>query len=223
MTQAAVGLTSGESRPVVLITGAAGNLGRTLAGALATNYRIVGLDRSTADADYPIFAADFANPAAVELALIRVREQVGARIASVVHLVAYFDQTGEDNPLYQSVNVDGTRNLLRALQAFEVEQFVYASTMLVHAPNRPGEHMDEDQPFDPAYIYPKSKLAAEEAIKADHGHIPYVILRLAGVYDEKSVIPRSHNRWRASTAANFRATFTRARRSPVSRCCTRKT
>jgi hypothetical protein len=61
--------------------------------------------------------------------------------------------------------------------------------MLVHAPNRPGEHMDEDQPFDPAYVYPRSKLAAEEAIKADHGRIPYVILRLAGVYDEKSVIP----------------------------------
>lgn len=189
MTHASVNVTSGEARPVVLITGAAGNLGRTLAGALAADYRIAGLDIAAADADYPIFAADFSNPAAVELALSRVREQVGARIASVVHLVAYFDQTGEDNPLYQTVNVEGTRNLLRALQPFEVEQFVYASTMLVHAPNRPGEHMDEDQPFDPAYIYPKSKLAAEEAIRADHGHIRYVILRLAGVYDEKSVIP----------------------------------
>ena len=146
-----------RDRPVVLITGAAGNLGRTLAGALAVSYRIVGLDRSSADADYPIFAADFADPAAVELALIRVREQVGGKIASVEDLVAYFDQTGEDNPLYQSVNVDGTRNLLRALQAFEVKQFVYASTMLVHAPNRPVEHMDQDQPFDPAYIYPKSQ------------------------------------------------------------------
>jgi nucleoside-diphosphate-sugar epimerase len=189
MTAASANLTSSDTRPVVLITGAAGNLGRTLAKALAANYRIVGLDRSSADADYPIFAADFANPAAVELALIHVREHVGTGIASVVHLVAYFDQTGEDNPLYQTVNVDGTRNLLRALQTFEVEQFVYASTMLVHAPNRPGEHMDEDQPFDPAYIYPRSKLAAEEAIKADHGQIPYVILRLAGVYDEKIVIP----------------------------------
>jgi nucleoside-diphosphate-sugar epimerase len=189
VTQSALDRTSGDTRPVVLITGAAGNLGRTLAGALAPDYRIVGLDRSSEDAAYPIFAADFANPAAIELALGRVRDQVGAKIASVVHLVAYFDQTGEDNPLYKTVNVEGTRNLLRALQPFEVEQFVYASTMLVHAPVRPGEHMDEDQPFDPAYIYPKSKLAAEEVIKAEHGHIPYVILRLAGVYDEKSVIP----------------------------------
>ncbi|HET9447316.1 MAG TPA: NAD-dependent epimerase/dehydratase family protein, partial [Steroidobacteraceae bacterium] len=111
--------SSGDPRPVVLITGASGNLGRTLAGALAADYRIVGLDLRSADADFPIYAADFANPAAVELALRRVRDEVGDRIASVVHLVAYFDQTGEDNPLYQKVNVEGTRNLLRALQAFE--------------------------------------------------------------------------------------------------------
>ena len=36
--------TSSDTRPIVLITGAAGNLGRTLAGALAAHYRIVGLD-----------------------------------------------------------------------------------------------------------------------------------------------------------------------------------
>ena len=178
-----------DDRPIVLITGAAGNLGRTLASALAADYRVVGLDRASEDADYPIFAADFSNAAAVELALTRVRQQFGTRIASVVHLVAYFDQTGEENPLYESVNVAGTRNLLRALQPFEVEQFVYASTMLVHAAVRPGEHIDEDQPFDPAYIYPESKVEAEKAIQAEHGHIPYVILRLAGVYDEKSLIP----------------------------------
>jgi nucleoside-diphosphate-sugar epimerase len=178
-----------DDRPIVVITGAAGNLGRTLAAALATDYRIVGLDRSPDDADYPIFAADFSNAADVELALTRLRQQFGGRIASVVHLVAYFDQTGEDNPLYESVNVAGTQNVLRALQPFEVEQFVYASTMLVHAAVRPGEHIDEDQPFDPAYIYPQSKLRAERVIEEEHGHIPYVILRLAGVYDEKSLIP----------------------------------
>jgi nucleoside-diphosphate-sugar epimerase len=223
VTQATLDLMSGDARPVVLITGAAGNLGRALAAALAVDYRIVGLDLRSADADYPIFTADFSNPAAVELALSRVRALVGARIASVVHLVAYFDDTGEDNALYQSVNVDGTRNLLRALQSFEVEQFLYASTMLVHAPNRPGEHMDEDQPFDPAYIYPKSKLAAEEAIKADHGHIPYVILRLAGVYDDKSVIPTLAQQIKPIHGRAFQGYLYAGSPSPASRCCTRKT
>lgn len=178
-----------SDRPVVLITGAAGNLGRTLATALSGAYRVVGLDLAAAEAEFPIFAADFSNAAAVALALRSVKDQFGGRIASVIHLVAYFDQTGEDNPLYQTVNVGGTINLVRALQLFEVEQFIYASTMLVHAPCKPGEHIDENQPFEPAYIYPQSKLAAEKVIAAEHGQIPYVILRLAGVYDEKSVIP----------------------------------
>jgi nucleoside-diphosphate-sugar epimerase len=180
---------SSDERPVVLITGAGGNLGSTLASALSHDYRIVGLERTVDDGDYPTFAADFSNAAAIELAMTRMRERFGSKIASVVHLVAYFDQTGKDNPLYQSVNVEGTRNLLRALQPFKVEQFVYASTMLVHAPCRPGEHIDEEQPFDPAYAYPKSKLEAERVIAAEHGHVPYVILRLAGVYDEKHVVP----------------------------------
>ena len=40
MTAASANATSGDTRPVVLITGAAGNLGRTLAAALAADYRI---------------------------------------------------------------------------------------------------------------------------------------------------------------------------------------
>jgi nucleoside-diphosphate-sugar epimerase len=71
-----------------------------------------------------------------------VREAHGPRSASVVHLAASFDFTGEENPLYQPVNVDGIRRLLRALQAFALSQFLSPSTMLVHAPCHPGEHID---------------------------------------------------------------------------------
>lgn len=119
----------------------------------------------------------------------KFRDAFGSRIASVIHLVAYFDFTGEDNPLYQSVNVEGTRRLLRALQNFEVKQFVYSSTMLVHAPCAPGERIDERQPIDPRWAYPKSKAAAEAVIRAEHGKTPYVILRLAGVYNEHTTVP----------------------------------
>ena len=176
-------------RPIVLITGATGNLGRSLAEALGRDYQVIGLDRTPEDVGFPVLAADLTNEAAIELALARFSERFGARIASVIHLIAYFDFTGEDDPRYQSVNVEGTRHLLRALQRFEVERFVYASTMLVHAPCRPGERIDESQPIDPRWAYPKSKAAAEEVIRREHGRIPYVILRLAGVYDERSTVP----------------------------------
>ena len=137
--------------------------------------------REVLGGQYPIFAADFSSAASIELGLHKLRDVYGSRIASVVHLVAYFNFTNKDNPLHESINVAGTRSLLRGLQGFEVEQFIYASSMLVHAPCRPGERIDESQPIAPGWAYPKSKARAEEALRQEHGKIPYVNLRLAGV------------------------------------------
>jgi hypothetical protein len=74
---------------------------------------------------------DFGSDESVALALLAFRTAHGPRIASVVHLAAHFDLTGEDNPLYQSVNVDRNRRPLRTLQGFEVGQFLY---QLAHIP-----------------------------------------------------------------------------------------
>ena len=190
MTSAVAG---SRTKPVVLVTGAAGNLGRSVAAALAGDYQVVGLDRKAGDGapdpGFPMLEVDFSVDASVALALHDFRHRCGSRIASVVHLAAYFDFTGEDKPQYQSVNVDGTQRLLRALQSFEVEQFVYASTMLVHAPCRPGEHIDENQPIAPGWAYPRSKAAAEAVVHAERGRIPSVVLRLAGVYDVQTMVP----------------------------------
>ncbi|WP_207796586.1 NAD-dependent epimerase/dehydratase family protein [Sphingomonas oleivorans] len=177
------------AKPIVLITGAAGNIGRSLAHALSDAYTIVGLDREGMKADFPLIPVDFTDDASVAGALAKFRRDHGVHIASVIHLVAFFDFSGEDNPLYDKVNVEGTRRLLRALQDFEVEQFVYSGTMLVHAPGRPGEPISEDQPIAPGWAYPRSKARAEEVIRAEHGHIPYVLLRLAGLYDERTSVP----------------------------------
>lgn len=191
-----------HGKPIVLISGASGNLGRSVAKALMGQYQIVGLDREArgvgagngADSgpdgdDFPVIAVDLGADDSVISALQVFREAYGLRIASVVHLAAYFDFTGEDNPLYQSVNVDGTWRLLRALQGFEVAQFLYPSTMLVHAPCHPGEYINEGQPIAPAWAYPKSKAAAEAVVRAEHGHIASVVLRLAGVYDAHTMVP----------------------------------
>jgi nucleoside-diphosphate-sugar epimerase len=181
------------AKPIVLITGAAGNIGRSLAEALSDAYAIVGLDREGSEADFPLIAVDLTEGGSVNQALETFRRDHGDRIASVIHLAAFFDFSGEDNPLYETVNVEGTRLLLRALQDFEVEQFVYSSTMLVHAPGKPGEPIDENQPIEPRWAYPKSKTAAETAIATEHGHVPYVLLRLAGLYDERTSVPTLAN------------------------------
>jgi hypothetical protein len=178
-----------SEKPVVVITGAAGNIGRSLVAMLAGEFRVVGLDRNGSDGEVPVIPADFTNSASVELALMRMREHFGSRIASVVHLVAYYDVSGEEDARYRSVNVEGARHLLRALQTFEVQQFIYASTTLVHAPRRPGERVRESDPIAPRWAYPRSKAEAEAVMWEQRGDIPCVSLRLAGVYDRKTVVP----------------------------------
>lgn len=178
-----------EQPPIVLITGIAGDIGSALAKALGRRYHVVGLDRAAPECDADFIEGDLTDDASVAAALQEFRDRHGPRIASVVHLAAYFDFTGEEDPLYERVNVEGTRRLLEALQAFEVEQFVYSGTMLVHAPVRPGERIDETAPIAPKWAYPKSKAAAEEVIANAHGRIAYVLLHLAGVYDDQGAVP----------------------------------
>ncbi|MBO6716810.1 MAG: NAD-dependent epimerase/dehydratase family protein [Rhizobiaceae bacterium] len=177
------------AKPVVLITGAAGDIGSALVSALASNYKVVGLDLEGKQADCETFAVDLSSQDSVRLALRNFRDRHGNRIASVIHLAAYFDFTGEDHPLYEKVNVEGTRNLLRALQDFDVGQFVYSGTMLVHRPSEPGQPIDEHVPIEPKWAYPQSKARAEEVIREEHGDIPFVLLHLAGLYDDHTAVP----------------------------------
>lgn len=178
-----------DSRPVVLITGAAGNLGRSLARALERRYRVVGLDSQAVDAAYSVIEIDLGKADSVARAMEEVRAQYGARIACVIHLAAYFDFTGEDKPQYRAVNVEGSRHLVRALRDFDVGLFLYSGTMLVHRPGESGERIDESAPIEPGWAYPKSKAEAEEAIREEAGDMPLLFLHLAGLYDEKISVP----------------------------------
>lgn len=180
-------------KPIVLITGATGNIGRSLAHALQARYSVVGLDKNSGDTDFPVVEVDLSDAASVTEALEKVRAEYGRDIASIVHLAAFFDFSGEDKPQYQAVNVDGSRNLVRGLQGFNVEQFVYSGTMLVHEPGRPGERIDENRPIAPGWAYPKSKAKAEQAISEERGGIPVVHLHLAGLYDSRTSVPTFAN------------------------------
>jgi nucleoside-diphosphate-sugar epimerase/uncharacterized membrane protein len=176
-------------KPLVVITGMAGDLGGALAEALAADYRVVGLDLTTERAKSECIQVDLTSDESTARALSALRKRHGAAIASVIHLAAYFDFSGEHHPLYEKVNVEGTRRLLKALQDFEVEQLVYSGTMLVHAPCALGERIDESAPIAPRWAYPKSKATTETVIAEEHGRIRYVLLHLAGVYDDRTVVP----------------------------------
>lgn len=175
-------------KPLVLVTGANGNIGSSVMEALAKNYRVVGLDNESRGGDGDFVEVDITERSSVRRAFAQIGERHGHEIAAVVHLIAYFDFTGEESPLYNEVNVEGTKLLLEALKDFAVERFIYASTMLVHEPVEPGQLVSEETPFGPRWAYPESKLAVEEVIRRGAA-MPYAILRLAGVYDEETAVP----------------------------------
>lgn len=177
-----------RDKDIVLITGAMGRIGRDLARRLSRRFVVVGLDLPDA-AEGACMPCDLTDDASVELAFSRIARSHGRRIASVIHLAAFFDFTGHDHPLYRAVNVEGTRRLLGALQAFEVGQFIFSSTMLVHAPVSPGELIDESSPLGPRWAYPMSKAETEDVVREEAGEIPVLILRMAGLYDERSAVP----------------------------------
>ncbi|MGQ0751731.1 MAG: vitamin K epoxide reductase family protein [Betaproteobacteria bacterium] len=177
------------NKPLVLITGAAGDIGSALAAALARDYTLAGLDQPGKQAAIPLIPVDLTSGKSVAEGFGQFRARYGPRIASVIHLAAYFDFTGEESPLYEKVNVEGTRLLLAALQDFDVEQLIYSGTMLVHRPCAPGERIDESQPLAPKWAYPRSKAAAEDVIRREHGRIPYALLHLAGLYDDRTCVP----------------------------------
>ncbi len=181
---------SKSQKPVVVITGAAGNIGSRLRRKLARSYRVIGFDLPDVISGQNMIGADITDPDSLALAVRKLRETTGEdRIASVIHLAAYFDFSGEERPQYKAVNEEGTRNLLRALKDVEVGQFVYSGTMLVHRPGVPGERITEEAPLDPGWAYPKSKARTEEIIREEAGDIPTVFLHLAGLYDDRTAVP----------------------------------
>jgi len=184
---------------MILVTGSNGRIGdavmRRFAGRFDT---IVGFDRKSPGPPPPGCVAvpvEITSDESVREGLIAIGEHHGKHIASVIHLAAYYDFFGKPSPKYEEITVQGTGRLLRELRAqgFQVEQFVFSSTMLVHRPAEPGEFITEDWPLEPTWAYPESKVRTEQVIHEERGEIPAVLLRIAGVYDDGGhSIPLAH-------------------------------
>ncbi|WP_231727452.1 MULTISPECIES: hypothetical protein [Sphingomonas] len=107
-----------DALEVVLITGASGFTAAALVAQPRERYTVVGLDR--------VGPPDPRPPASA----------IG------------YDITGNPNPLYDKATVHDTRRLIDGLRSFDVEQFVFASTMLVHKPAAtPEERISEESPI----------------------------------------------------------------------------
>jgi UDP-glucose 4-epimerase len=176
------------NKEIIIVSGSSGLIGSALIHKIASKYRLVGLD----NAGYPYPPAeaeciclDITSDESVKFAFERIRYEYGGKISSVVHLAAYYDFLGKPSPLYDEITVKGTERLIKKLQEFEVEQFIFSSSMLIYKPGLPGQKMNEEWPLEPKWDYPKSKVTTEKVLHEQRGKIPVVLMRMAGVYSEE--------------------------------------
>ncbi|MBM3195365.1 MAG: NAD(P)-dependent oxidoreductase [Chlamydiae bacterium] len=181
-------MENGKKR-LVLITGAGGRIGKAIIKRIADQYKVIGFDRSSAvffSEDEEIIPLDVSNRESMISTFHNIKIKHGNKIHCVIHLAAFY--SFEDNSSfkkYQKITVEGTRLLLQLLQSFEVDQFMFSSTMLVHKETPVGKKIKEEDPLCPYWNYPKSKIITESVIQEERGSIKQVtIIRMSGIYDD---------------------------------------
>lgn len=166
----------------ILITGGAGNFGRTLAQAFKRQgHGLRILDLPSCDfslfedwEDTRIVPGDILDPGSLKEHL------EGADW--VFHLAAILPPVSETNrEMTFKVNVEGTKSLLDACASLsKVPQVVFASSISVYG-DTTGEKgvIGPDHPVKPTDWYAESKVEAEEILFASG--LPYVNLRISAI------------------------------------------
>ncbi len=177
----------------VLVTGGLGHIGSELIRHLAKNRRVraitildnlltqryVSLFDLPKEVDYTFVEGDVLDPNDVAQAV--------QGVDAVVHLAAITNAEGsfDISEQVQSVNHDGTRNVVRACTQQGVRRLVFPSTTSVYGPVSGIAREDCDRgELRPQSPYATSKLAAEDDILAasERGDISGVVLRLGTIF-----------------------------------------
>ncbi|MCI0382279.1 MAG: NAD(P)-dependent oxidoreductase [Chlamydiae bacterium] len=173
----------------ILITGVSGRIGFKAAEMFSKRYHVVGLDivppREKISQNFTFILADLSSDEKMNQVFDRIKKDFGDHFVSIIHLAAYYNFEGGAWEKYVAITIKGTERLLKNAKKCKVEQFIFSSTMLIHAPCEIGEKINEDSPIVPKWEYPRSKVETEKLMHEEHGSIPIVILRIAGVYDDE--------------------------------------
>lgn len=186
-------MVDAESRPSVLVTGAAGYVGTHLSRYLrARRWRVIGIDsflRPLSFAKRDVIAMDVADTAALETLLRR------EAVSHVIHLAAltFPAESLLDPYSYYATNVAGTLSLLRAIRNVSVSRLVFASSCAIYGVTT-DDYVNESHAASPCSPYGRSKLMSEQMIidgAVASASFDAVILRLFNVAggDSGSFVP----------------------------------
>lgn len=169
----------------LLVTGGSGFIGSRLAlAARAEALDVVVTGQLNSDTER--FRADQLARAGVAMEVGPLQDPAFARriVAGcelVIHLAAAQHEANVSDAYFEEINVGGTRALLAASRAAGVRRFVHGSTIGVYGSAAEGA-LDESSPTRPDNIYGRTKLAAEDVVRAEAGPLDTCIVRISETY-----------------------------------------
>ena len=164
----------------ITLIGASGFVGTRLITQLGTE-NCTNLDKNNS-AKYP------------EITIIQdIRENnlvnaIPSSTKTIVLLAAEHRDDVSPTSLYYDVNVEGTRNVLNAMDEKGIKNIVFTSSVAVFGLNKTNP--DESHPVDPFNHYGKSKWQAEEVLREwfskDPGNRSLTIIRPTVIFGERN-------------------------------------
>ncbi|HEV3472169.1 MAG TPA: NAD-dependent epimerase/dehydratase family protein [Actinomycetota bacterium] len=156
----------------VAITGATGNVGTSLLGAMADDPQIdsiVGIARRRPTISFPKTEWATADVSRDDLA------PLFQSCDAVVHL-AWLIQPSRDPDALRATNVEGTRAVLRAVASAEVPNLVYASSVGAYSPGPKDRPVDENWPTEgvAGSVYSMHKAETEWMLDDFENEVPQV-------------------------------------------------
>ena len=164
----------------ILVIGGSGFVGSFLIRDLIDEYQVKNFDKNQS----PFFN----NISSVSNILNKQDLKFDKNTDSIVLLAAEHRDDVSPNSLYYDVNVQGTKNVLEAMDSSGIKNLVFTSSVAVYGLNKLNP--DENHIQDPFNHYGKSKWEAELAIKEWYENDPknksITILRPTVIFGERN-------------------------------------
>ncbi|EOC0210117.1 NAD-dependent epimerase/dehydratase family protein [Cronobacter dublinensis] len=165
----------------VIFIGASGFVGTRLIERALSDFDITNFDKQNSHF-YPdiTVAGDVRDKASLDKQL--------SECSTVVLLAAEHRDDVSPTSLYYDVNVEGTRNVLEAMDKHNIKNIIFTSSVAVYGLNK--KNPDENHPVDPFNHYGKSKWQAEEVLREWFNRAPesrsLTIVRPTVIFGERN-------------------------------------
>jgi len=177
-------------KPVLLISGASGVVGRNFINSVRDDFKIYALSRwgrlkgwVPQHSNVTWLKVDIANFLPLKI-LFDDLLNLEKRVDFIVHLASYYDYCNTRHPEYRRTNVWGTRNILEMAKISRVKRFLFTGSLAACSFPKPGGRVNEESPPDASTPYGRSKKEGEILVGDYSAYFPSTIIRPAAVFTD---------------------------------------